>query len=268
MGRFEVSGYLQNEIRGFLPVLLTLQRPSPARAVPEPSRNPACNPNVVRYHVTMATTTTTAKAAATPRMATPTAATAAAASQPTAATPTTAPAAASQLTAATPAPTRATAVRILGIDPGLADCGWGVIEARGARLKPLAYGCISTLASEKLPQRLKTIADELRAVVRRYQPTDLGIDTVYQKGNSRSAIATAQARGAALTAAAELELRIGEYPPSLIKNAVVGNGAASKEQIQYMVQVLLKLDHRPTPDHAADALAAAICHAHLRKAPL
>jgi crossover junction endodeoxyribonuclease RuvC len=161
--------------------------------------------------------------------------------------------------------TTTAAVRILGIDPGLADCGWGVIEARGSQLRPLAYGCISTRAGEALPLRLKAIADELRAVVRRYQPTDLGIETVYQKGNLKSAISTAQARGAALVAAAELELSIGEYPPATIKSAVVGNGAASKEQIQYMVQVLLKMDHRPNPDHAADALAAAICHAHLRK---
>jgi crossover junction endodeoxyribonuclease RuvC len=156
-------------------------------------------------------------------------------------------------------------VRILGIDPGLANCGWGVIEKRGSNLKALAYGCISTKAGDELPGRLKAIADELREVVRRYQPTDLGIETVYQKGNLKSAIATAQARGAALAAAAELQLSIGEYPPATIKNAVVGNGAANKEQIQFMVQTLLKLDHKPHPDHAADALAAAICHAHLRR---
>ena len=159
-------------------------------------------------------------------------------------------------------------VRILGIDPGLADCGWGVIEVQGSKLKPLAYGCISTRPPEKLPSRLKTIADELRLVVQRYLPSDLGIETVYQKGNEKSAIATAQARGAALAAAAELELSIGEYPPATIKKTVVGNGSASKEQIQYMVQNLLKLDHCPQPDHAADALAAAICHAHLRRMPV
>ncbi|MDR2108010.1 MAG: crossover junction endodeoxyribonuclease RuvC [Coriobacteriales bacterium] len=158
-------------------------------------------------------------------------------------------------------------MRILGIDPGLANCGWGVIESHGSRLRPVAYGCISTVAAEELPARLRTIAHELRDVVRRYQPTDLGIETVYQKGNQKSAIATAQARGAALTAAAELEMCIGEYSPSTIKNAVVGSGSASKEQVQYMVQVLLRLDHLPNPDHAADALAAAICHAHLRRAP-
>jgi crossover junction endodeoxyribonuclease RuvC len=170
-------------------------------------------------------------------------------------------------TATAPVTRTAALVRILGIDPGLANCGWGVIEARGSRLRPVAYGCISTAAAEELPDRLRAIAHDLRDVVRRYQPTDLGIETVYQKGNQKSAIATAQARGAALTAAAELDMMIGEYSPSTIKNAVVGSGAASKEQVQYMVQVLLRLDHLPNPDHAADALAAAICHAHLRGAP-
>jgi crossover junction endodeoxyribonuclease RuvC len=155
--------------------------------------------------------------------------------------------------------------RILGIDPGLADCGWGIIEVNGSKLTGLAYGCISSPASEQLPKRLKQIADDLRSVVYKYRPSELGIETVYQKGNLRSAIATAQARGAALAAAAEMDLIIGEYAPARIKLTVVGNGSAEKEQIQYMVKVILGLDHLPHPNHAADALAAAICHAHLRK---
>ena len=153
-------------------------------------------------------------------------------------------------------------MRILGIDPGLANCGWGVVALEGQKLSALAYGSISTTTDMTSPERLGFIFTELRGIIERYAPTELGIETVYQKGNLKSAMATAQARGAALAAASVLCLNIGEYAPSFIKKSVVGNGSASKEQIQYMVRVILGLDHTPTPDHAADALAAAICHAH------
>jgi crossover junction endodeoxyribonuclease RuvC len=156
--------------------------------------------------------------------------------------------------------------RILGIDPGLAHCGWGIIGARGNKLRPLAYGCIKTLASEAMPVRLARIYDEIAAVIIKYQPGALSIETVYHKGNSKSALVTAQARGAALVAAATRQLEIGEYAPALIKKTVVGSGNAAKEQVQYMVQIILRLDHTPAPDHASDALAAAICHAHMRTA--
>jgi crossover junction endodeoxyribonuclease RuvC len=155
-------------------------------------------------------------------------------------------------------------LRILGIDPGLANCGWGVIEKNGSRLSALAYGSIATEANTGLVLRLKKIAEELTAVVERYHPSELGIETVYHKGNSKSAISTAEARGAALLAAAGAGMAVGEYPPATIKSAVVGNGAAEKQQVGYMVKIVLGLEQTPTPDHAADALAAAICHAHMR----
>jgi crossover junction endodeoxyribonuclease RuvC len=154
---------------------------------------------------------------------------------------------------------------ILGIDPGLANSGWGVIEETGAHKRALAYGCISTTAGLDIATRLKSIHDQLCAVIERYRPTELGIEQVYFGANSKSAMATGQARGAALVAAATLQLEVGEYSPRQIKQVVVGTGTASKEQVQYMVRVILGLDHEPSPDHAADALAAAICHSHMRK---
>ena len=157
-------------------------------------------------------------------------------------------------------------MRILGIDPGLANCGWGVVSLEKQRLSALAYGTISTSADDAISLRLGQIFSELHVIIERYQPTELGIETIYHKANSKSALATAQARGAALVAASTLDLVIGEYAPAVIKKNVVGTGTANKEQVQYMVRAILGLDHTPSPDHAADALAAAICHAHSRKA--
>ncbi len=149
---------------------------------------------------------------------------------------------------------------ILGIDPGLANTGWGVVRQRGNRLECLAYGCISTTKQLDLAQRLKKIHDQMAAVVARYQPECVGIETVWFGANVQSAFATGQARGAALVACAEGGLSVGEFAPSKIKLAVVGTGAADKAQVQYMVRQLLVLDDIPKPDHAADALAAAICY--------
>lgn len=155
-------------------------------------------------------------------------------------------------------------MHILGVDPGLANCGWGVIAISNSSLSAVAYGNIPTRAKDTIPVRLGTIFNELRAVIERYRPVELGIETIYHKGNSKSALATAQARGAVLTAASTSDLVVGEYAPTVIKKSVVGTGSATKEQVQYMVRVILALDHIPSPDHAADALAAAICHAHWR----
>lgn len=152
----------------------------------------------------------------------------------------------------------------LGIDPGLANTGWGVIEQRGSAYRCLAYGCISTPAHTDTATRLKTIHDELCCVIEKFHPGELGIETVYFGANSKSAFATGQARGAALVAAAGEGMAVGEYSPLQIKQAVVGTGGATKEQVQYMVRAILTLDHLPRPDHASDALAAALCHGSLR----
>ena len=154
---------------------------------------------------------------------------------------------------------------ILGIDPGLAHTGWGIVEERRGEVRCRAYGCIETSAGSPLSVRLAHIATDLRAVVERYRPATAAIESIYFGANVRSAIPTAHARGAAMVALAECALEVGEYTPMQIKQAVVGTGAADKHQVTYMVRTLLHLDHDPKPDHAADALACAICHVHLSR---
>lgn len=149
---------------------------------------------------------------------------------------------------------------ILGIDPGLANTGWGVISWCGPRLACVAYGCVSTDAGAPLAQRLLKINQQIQAVIARFSPVAVGIETVWFGQNISAAFATGQARGAALVACAQGGLDAGEYTPRQIKMAVVGEGSAEKEQVQYMVRHLLGLDTIPKPDHAADALAAAICY--------
>lgn len=154
---------------------------------------------------------------------------------------------------------------ILGIDPGLANTGWGVIDQQGPRSHCVAYGCVVTHAGEPVAQRLALIHDSIRAVIARYEPQEAAVESVFFGANAKSAFATGQARGVALLATADAALVLGEYSPVQIKSAVVGSGSADKKQVQYMVRTILALDHEPSPDHAADALAAAICHASLRK---
>ncbi|NTW29558.1 MAG: crossover junction endodeoxyribonuclease RuvC [Coriobacteriia bacterium] len=152
----------------------------------------------------------------------------------------------------------------LGIDPGLAHTGWGVVERNGSKLRCVAYGCIATTPREELAQRLTAIHDGVACVIEKYRPEECGIESVYFGANAKSAFATGQARGVAILATAGARLQLGEYSPVQIKSAVAGTGTADKRQITYMVRVMLGLDHDPVPDHAADALAAAICHANLR----
>lgn len=154
---------------------------------------------------------------------------------------------------------------ILGVDPGLANTGWGIVETRGSMCRARAYGCVTTSSQEPIAQRLGTIFSELTEAIERYGPTQLAIEKVFFGENVRSAIATAQARGAAIVACAQAGLEVGEYTPMQIKQAVVGTGAADKRQVIYMVRNVLALDHDPRPDHCADALAAAVCHANLMR---
>ncbi len=148
----------------------------------------------------------------------------------------------------------------LGIDPGLAHTGWGVVAHDGSRFHCVAYGCITTSADVPLPRRLKKIRDQMAAVISRYHPSCAGIETVWFGENVTAAFATGQARGAALVACADAALDVGEYAPKNIKDTVVGWGGADKHQVQYMMKQLLGLEKEPKPDHAADALAAAMCY--------
>lgn len=154
---------------------------------------------------------------------------------------------------------------VLGIDPGLANTGWGVVETRGSVCRARAYGCVTTKASDSLDRRLGQIFDGVSEAIAAYSPTDLAIEKIFFGENQRSAIATAHARGVAIVACSRCGLQVGEYTPMQIKQAVVGTGAADKRQVIYMVRNILALDHDPRPDHCADALAAAICHANLTR---
>lgn len=156
---------------------------------------------------------------------------------------------------------------ILGIDPGLAHTGWGVIEIAGSQQRCIAYGCVTTAARDETPDRLACIYREISSVISKYTPSACAVENVYFSTNVKSAFATGQARGVALLAMADAGLELGEYSPVQIKGTVVGTGAADKSQVAYMVKASLGLDHEPAPDHASDALAVAICHARMRGGP-
>ena len=151
-------------------------------------------------------------------------------------------------------------MRILGIDPGLRVTGFGVIDKLGQQLVYVASGCIRTPAGE-LPQRLKSILDGLGEVIAAYCPEQVVVEKVFVNVNPQSTLLLGQARGAAICAAILKDLPVAEYTALQVKQAVVGNGHAAKEQVQDMVKRLLKLEGDPQAD-AADALACAICHAH------
>jgi len=151
-------------------------------------------------------------------------------------------------------------MRILGIDPGLRVTGFGVLDKHGQQLVYVASGCIRTPAGE-LPQRLKSIIDGLGEVIASYGPEQVVVEKVFVNVNPQSTLLLGQARGAAICAAILKDLPVAEYTALQVKQAVVGNGHAAKEQVQDMVRRLLKLEGDPQAD-AADALACAICHAH------
>jgi crossover junction endodeoxyribonuclease RuvC len=152
-------------------------------------------------------------------------------------------------------------VRILGIDPGLAITGYGLIEKDGAHLAYIASGRIRSRESEPLPRRLSTILGGLAEVIAGYAPLEVAVEEVFVNVNPKSTLLLGQARGACISAAVLAELPVSEYTAMQVKQAVVGNGHARKEQVQEMVKRLLRLAAAPSAD-AADALACAICHAH------
>jgi len=151
---------------------------------------------------------------------------------------------------------------ILGVDPGTAITGYGVLQSDGDDLSVIDYGAIITPADWLMPRRLQHIYQELTALIAQHTPTDAAIEKLFFSKNVRTALSVGQARGVALLAAAQAGLTIHEYTPLQIKQAVVGYGRADKHQIQQMVKMLLQLAVVPQPDDAADALAIAICHAH------
>lgn len=161
-----------------------------------------------------------------------------------------------------PASAREPGRRIVGVDPGLAAAGWGIVDVRGSRIVHVAHGCIETSAGAPRSERLLKIHTEFRSILEAYGPSEAGMETLYFAKNITSALPVAEARGVLCLALAERGIDVAEYTPMAIKQAVVGRGGADKKQVQELVRLILSLAAVPKPDHAADALGAAVCRAH------
>ena len=149
----------------------------------------------------------------------------------------------------------------LGIDPGTAITGYGLVRAQGDARRAIAYGAVTTPADAPLARRLQILHAEVCRLIETYRPDHAAVEQLFFSRNVTTALAVGHARGVVLLALAEANVPVYEYTPAEVKQAIVGYGRARKEQIQEMVRVLLGLDVRPTPDDAADALAVALCHA-------
>lgn len=153
-------------------------------------------------------------------------------------------------------------MRILGIDPGYAIVGFGVVDYAGANFAPIEYGAILTEAHTPFTERLCNIDTDMQEILRRYEPDCMAIERLYFTTNQKTAIDVAQARGILVLAAAQKGIPVYEYTPLQVKQAVVGYGKAEKRQVMDMTRRILRLEQIPKPDDAADALAIAICHGH------
>ena len=151
---------------------------------------------------------------------------------------------------------------IIGIDPGYAIVGYGVVDYTSSRFTTYAYGAVTTPAGMLFPQRLDIIYDEISRLLIKYKPQAMAVEKLFFQNNKTTAIDVAQARGVLLLAAQKCGVEVFEYTPLQVKQAVVGYGRAVKTQVQEMTKSLLKLETVPKPDDTADALAIAICHAH------
>ena len=154
-------------------------------------------------------------------------------------------------------------MRILGIDPGYAIIGWGVLDYDNNHFKIVDFGAITTPAGMPFNQRIKIIYDEASAIMDRTSPEVLSMEKLYFQNNKTTAIDVAQARGVLLLAAEEHDLEINEYTPLQVKQGVTGYGRAEKKQVMEMTRIILNLKEVPKPDDTADALAMAICHGHV-----
>ena len=152
-------------------------------------------------------------------------------------------------------------MKVVGIDPGTAACGYGIVHESGGRLKAVDHGWWKTSARERPELRLKTIFDGVVDLVGGHEPDAVALEESFVGADARTALSVGQARGAVLVACAAAGVACTEYAPARVKQAVCGYGRAEKAQVQRMVKAILGLDAPPTPTHAADALAVAICHA-------
>lgn len=151
-------------------------------------------------------------------------------------------------------------MKILGIDPGITNTGFGVVDGGSSRLYALDGGVIRTPADDPIESRLAQIAERIEQLLEQHRPDALAVESIYFGKNVQSAFAVGQARGVVLCEAGRRDLPVGSYTPQQIKRAVCGSGSADKQQVQRMICQLLDLPGPPPPDHAADALAVAVCH--------
>jgi crossover junction endodeoxyribonuclease RuvC len=152
-------------------------------------------------------------------------------------------------------------MKVLGIDPGTAACGYGIVHESDGRLRAICHGWWRTSPAELVDRRLLTIFEGVSGLISRHAPDAVALEESYVGADARIALSVGQARGAVLVAAASAGLDCAEYPPARVKQAVCGYGRADKPQVQRMVKAILALEELPSPNHAADALAVAICHA-------
>lgn len=156
-------------------------------------------------------------------------------------------------------------MRILGIDPGYAIVGFGIVDYSGANFAPLEYGAILTEAHTEFPQRLKSISEDMDFILDKFRPDCMSIEKLFFNSNQKTGIDVAQARGVIILSAVKHDVPVFEYTPLQVKQSVVGYGRAEKKQVMDMTRRILKLEQIPKPDDAADALALAICHGHCCK---
>lgn len=154
---------------------------------------------------------------------------------------------------------------IVGIDPGLATVGFGVIEKSQENIIPVSYGCIRTSAEKRTSERLLNIYNETNALFEKYSPQTVAVEKLFFNKNVTSAIMVSEARGVILLAAQQKQIPVFEYTPAQIKQAITGTGQADKRQVQEMIKSLLGLDELPRPDDAADGLSIALCHVHIMR---
>jgi crossover junction endodeoxyribonuclease RuvC len=152
-------------------------------------------------------------------------------------------------------------VKVIGIDPGTASCGFGIVHERDGRLRAIDHGWWRTPAAQRPELRLKTIFDGVAALIEEHRPDAVALEESFVGADARIALSVGQARGAVMVAAANAGVECAEYPPARVKQAVCGYGRAEKQQVQKMVKAILSLEAAPRPSHASDALAVAICHA-------
>ncbi len=156
-------------------------------------------------------------------------------------------------------------MRTLGIDPGTATTGYGVVDEIDKKLILVEYGTINTSSKTETPKRLEKISEELLAIIKKFKPDNIAVELLFFTSNAKTAIKVGEARGVILVTAAQSGIKVAEYTPLQVKQALTGYGKADKKQIQYMVKHLLKLEKTPKPDDAADAIAIAITHINSRR---